>query len=153
MATQVSSSHTLNPNATDGTWFGWLSYFLTKRRITISIVVFATLLALDLFVFHVRPRNLLNYRDPWVVVGVSLVVLGVAIRSWAAGTLHKMKELTRSGPYAMVRNPLYVGSFFMMFGFCAIIADAHTIWIIAGPIVWASAIKAQKPNIIKNEPT
>ena len=83
-------------------------------------------------VLRTQPIMPFNLNQFGSVLGTGMALAGLAIRSWAAGTLHKMKELTRSGPYAMVRNPLYVGSFFMMFGFCALIADAHTIWIIAG---------------------
>jgi protein-S-isoprenylcysteine O-methyltransferase Ste14 len=43
--------------------------------------------------------------------GVGLIVagLGIAIRSWAAGYLIKSKALITGGPYAYVRNPLYLG--------------------------------------------
>ncbi len=42
---------------------------------------------------------------------LSLIVLGSAIRIWAAGSLVKIAELSTDGPYALSRNPLYVGSF------------------------------------------
>jgi protein-S-isoprenylcysteine O-methyltransferase Ste14 len=35
---------------------------------------------------------------------------GEALRVWAAGHLEKSKEVTRSGPYAYMRHPLYLGS-------------------------------------------
>ena len=34
----------------------------------------------------------------------------MALRAWAAGHLEKNTLLTESGPYAWVRNPLYVGT-------------------------------------------
>lgn len=46
----------------------------------------------------------------------------------------KSRELTVVGPYALVRNPLYVGSFLMMFGFCIICRDVATLLFIAGPM-------------------
>jgi len=52
------------------------------------------------------------------LAGLGCVALGVFIRVWAA--LHvggrKQRELVTSGPYALVRNPLYVGTLFAAFG-------------------------------------
>jgi len=59
-------------------------------------------------------------------VGALLAVLGLVIRGWAAGTIHKEKELTTTGPYAFTRNPLYVGSFFLGVGIT--LAGGHWIW-------------------------
>ncbi|MCA9122523.1 MAG: isoprenylcysteine carboxylmethyltransferase family protein [Planctomycetaceae bacterium] len=46
------------------------------------------------------------------------VLLGLGIRSWAAGTIRKNAELATSGPYSLCRHPLYLGSFLMIIGFC-----------------------------------
>jgi protein-S-isoprenylcysteine O-methyltransferase Ste14 len=51
-------------------------------------------------------------------VSCALVALGCALRSWAAGYLLKGKRVAVGGPYAYVRNPLYVGSFVIGIGFC-----------------------------------
>jgi len=150
MASQVTSNTPAAPLElfrSDGNWMSQIGYFLTKRRIAISLVLFTSLVLLDLFVFKVKPRNLLNFSDPLVVLGEVLVVLGVAIRSWAAGTLHKLKQVTRIGPYAMVRNPLYVGSFMMMFGFCALMQEAHTIWVILGPLAFMYWLKVRQEEV------
>jgi protein-S-isoprenylcysteine O-methyltransferase Ste14 len=52
--------------------------------------------------------------------GVGLVIagLGVAVRSWAAGYLIKSKALITAGPYAYVRNPLYLGRVLIGTGMC-----------------------------------
>ncbi len=42
--------------------------------------------------------------------GISIALVGLAIRAWAAGHLRKNESLTVSGPYAFVRTPLYIGS-------------------------------------------
>jgi protein-S-isoprenylcysteine O-methyltransferase Ste14 len=49
---------------------------------------------------------------------LDLVVLGCLLRSWAAGYLFKGKRVAVGGPYAYIRNPLYVGSFILGGGFC-----------------------------------
>lgn len=107
------------------TLFGRLEHLLIVRRIPISIAVFATFFALDVFLFRVRPHDLLNWSDPFTLTGMLLLAAGLFVRSWAAGTIHKNKQLTTTGPYGMVRNPLYVGSFLMMFGFFALIGEVY----------------------------
>jgi protein-S-isoprenylcysteine O-methyltransferase Ste14 len=39
------------------------------------------------------------------------------LRGWAAGHLEKNRELATSGPYAYVRNPLYLGTLLAAGGF------------------------------------
>ncbi len=63
-----------------------------------------------------------------IVVGLILIILGEAIRIWAAGHLQKNEVLTVSGPYSYVKNPLYIGSIFITTGFC-ILSD--NIYILA----------------------
>jgi len=63
-----------------------------------------------------------------MVVGIILVALGEAIRIWAAGHLQKNENLTVTGPYAYVKNPLYIGSILITIGFC-ILSD--NIYILA----------------------
>ncbi len=50
-----------------------------------------------------------------------LVALGCLLRSWAAGYLLKGKRVAVGGPYAFIRNPLYVGSFIIGMGFCVVL--------------------------------
>lgn len=61
-----------------------------------------------------------------LLLGATLAVAGLIIRGWAAGTIRKEEDLTTSGPYAYVRNPLYVGSFFIGIG--VVLAGGHWIW-------------------------
>lgn len=50
-------------------------------------------------------------------VGIPVSALGLALRAWAAGHLYKNRDLARSGPYAHVRNPLYLGTLTVAAGF------------------------------------
>ena len=61
-----------------------------------------------------------------LATGHVLAGLGLIIRAWAAGTIHKDSDLTTSGPYAFTRNPLYVGSFFIGLG--VKLAGGYWIW-------------------------
>jgi len=117
--------------------------FLIRRRILLSAILFALLLAQDV-AYGPKPHDIFNFRDPFSMVGVLLVVGGIALRSWAAGILRKNAELTMIGPYSMIRNPLYVGSFMMMFGFCALIADPTNFLIILGPILVIYIVKVRQ---------
>jgi len=53
-------------------------------------------------------------RSLWI--GGIITLLGAGLRLWAAGHIDKGRALTRGGPYAHSRNPLYLGSFFMALG-------------------------------------
>jgi protein-S-isoprenylcysteine O-methyltransferase Ste14 len=45
-----------------------------------------------------------------LIVGLPVSILGLALRAWAAGHLEKNTTLADGGPYAYVRNPLYIGT-------------------------------------------
>lgn len=51
-----------------------------------------------------------------LAAGAGLAALGLLIRGWAAGVIHKERKLTVQGPYAFTRNPLYLGSLFLGLG-------------------------------------
>ncbi len=114
--------------------FGLLRKWMARRRIAISITCFTALVIFNLTVLDTPPSNPLAL---WIWnsgLGMALIAVGLGIRSWSAGTLHKNKQLTTIGPYAMVRNPLYLGSFLMMYGFALIMSDWLSIAFIAGPM-------------------
>ncbi len=71
------------------------------------ILLFAFLAAL---VWLSRPTPLS------VLVGAPFVLVGEAVRLWAAGHLFKTQELITSGPYRYTRNPLYLGRFLLLTG-------------------------------------
>jgi protein-S-isoprenylcysteine O-methyltransferase Ste14 len=60
-------------------------------------------------------------RPTWhtMLASLLLVVPGIWLRAYAAGYVRKNSELTRTGPYAHTRNPLYLGSTMIAFGFAA----------------------------------
>jgi protein-S-isoprenylcysteine O-methyltransferase Ste14 len=49
--------------------------------------------------------------------GIGFIIAGALIRLWSNGYAIKNDKLTTSGPYAFVRNPLYVGTFLIAIGF------------------------------------
>src|SRR6266404_8832957 len=53
---------------------------------------------------------------PSILLGALTGVIGLWLRAYAAGYLHKQEVLTVSGPYAYTRNPLYLGSAILALG-------------------------------------
>jgi len=68
-----------------------------------------------------------------IVVGVLLIAVGQAIRFWASGYIAKDAALAADGPFAVVRNPLYVGSFFIACGYSAM-TGGWIVWVVVIPI-------------------
>ena len=87
-----------------------------QHRIRLTALAFCAMLASEVLLGCV-PRNPLQVADPWVATGTAALLLGLLLRSWAAGMLIKKKRLASDGPYALVRHPLYLGSILLMLGF------------------------------------
>ncbi len=65
--------------------------------------------------------------QPRLMLWSLLAVLpGLWLRGYAAGYVKKNAELTRTGPYAYTRNPLYLGSMLLAFGFAI---AAGKVWL------------------------
>ncbi|GAV20296.1 hypothetical protein MMIC_P1261 [Mariprofundus micogutta] len=88
-----------------------------RARIPASI-----LMALAIIVFA-KPTQ-----TSWLL-GLAVIVLGETLRIWASGHIHKMAEVTQTGPYAMCRHPLYLGHLIIASGFC-IVGDSMLAFII-----------------------
>lgn len=86
------------------------------------------LAAAVLWFAHPSPRSIL--------LGTFVGVLGLLVRAYAAGYLHKQEVLTVTGPYAHTRNPLYLGSAVLAIG----AAIATRSWISASVLLLYFAI-------------
>src|SRR5260370_42418730 len=51
-----------------------------------------------------------------ILLGALTGLVGLLVRAYAAGYLHKQEVLTVTGPYAYTRNPLYLGSAILALG-------------------------------------
>jgi protein-S-isoprenylcysteine O-methyltransferase Ste14 len=78
--------------------------FFARWRVRLGYV----LAVVVLWLARPNPRSIL--------VGAVIGLVGLWIRAYAAGYLHKQEVLTMSGPYARTRNPLYFGSSFLALG-------------------------------------
>jgi protein-S-isoprenylcysteine O-methyltransferase Ste14 len=120
-----------------------------RRRVPITVGLLVALLLLDGFVFNGNPRNVTNWTDPFVAVGEVLILCGLLVRAWAAGTLRKQKQLATTGPYACIRHPLYFGSILMMAGFAALGFAPLSLVVIAPPLAWLywHAIRSEERHV------
>jgi protein-S-isoprenylcysteine O-methyltransferase Ste14 len=105
---------------------GTLQYKLTK--ITTKTVL-AAVVAVVLF-YLARGKDL---KPAWFIPGAAVTFLGEWLRLWAAGHLRKNKQLTTTGPYSYVKNPLYIGTLLITIGYSAM---AQNIYILVGGFVW-----------------
>jgi protein-S-isoprenylcysteine O-methyltransferase Ste14 len=80
-------------------------------------------------------------RSGWLLAaGLAIVICGLGIRGWAVrhiGTISRTRSarlgpLMSGGPFALVRNPLYVGNFLMWIGFAV---SSGLLWMIL--VAWA----------------
>jgi protein-S-isoprenylcysteine O-methyltransferase Ste14 len=71
-----------------------------------------------------------------ILLGAAVGVIGLAIRAYSAGYLHKQDVLTTTGPYAYTRNPLYFGSSILAVG----AAVAMCSWLAAALILFYFAL-------------
>jgi protein-S-isoprenylcysteine O-methyltransferase Ste14 len=66
-----------------------------------------------------------------IFAGTLIIIPGLVVRALASGHVKKNEELATSGPYAHTRNPLYLGSLILAFGFVL----AARSWWIAGVLL------------------
>jgi len=78
-------------------------------------------------------------RPSWIsiAIGVLIAIPGILLRALASGHVKKNEELTTTGPYAHVRNPLYLGSLIMAIGFAI---AARSVWVLFVMVVMFFAV-------------
>ena len=80
---------------------GIRSFFL-KIRVPLALV------AAWLLIARSDPR--------WFLPALCVSLAGELLQLWCFGTLHKKKGLSANGPYAVSRNPMYIGRYFLILG-------------------------------------
>jgi len=81
--------------------------FIQKYRLKLTFILVILILT------YAKPKH-----TDIFILGVSFIMFGEMVRLWASGYLVKLDEVTTSGPYSIVRNPLYAGTFMMAIGLC-----------------------------------
>jgi protein-S-isoprenylcysteine O-methyltransferase Ste14 len=110
------------------------------QQITKRIRVPLGFLFAGIYFWFARPN------EQSLLLSLILVVPGIALRAYASGYVKKNAELTVTGPYAYTRNPLYLGSMMIAFGFAA---AARNLWITLALVVLFGTIYL--PTILGEE--
>jgi len=91
---------------------------------------------------HIPSGGALEAR--WNAAGLCALLLGQGLRVWGAGYIGragrskrlKATTLTTAGPYAHVRNPLYLGNFFLCLG-VMFLTESYLLLLLCVVIFWA----------------
>ena len=113
-----------------------------RTRVPVGTVLGIIFLALLLR----RPPSL-----PSLLIGGSIALGGALLRLWAAGHIDKGRVLTQGGPYALTRNPLYLGSFIMALG---IIIAGQGYWLLPAfgvffAVFYYPVIRAEEQELLQ----
>jgi len=103
---------------------------IARYRLHLSFFVFIALVLEWQLDDGGRAHALWSLADAEHPFGIALVVAGLALRSWAAGVIDKRRALATVGPYALVRHPLYLGSFTIALGLAEIMEDRLALAIV-----------------------
>jgi protein-S-isoprenylcysteine O-methyltransferase Ste14 len=68
-------------------------------------------------------------RTDLLCIGFAVSMFGQAIQLWSFASLVKNEQLTARGPYVMVRNPMYLGRYFMVLGFLLVVGGGAAVTI------------------------
>jgi protein-S-isoprenylcysteine O-methyltransferase Ste14 len=102
------------------------------NRVFISQIAFWLMVVVD---FVIRKIQVEPFDSPLGMTGIVLLVLGALTRSWAAGYINKAQALATTGPYALSRNPLYLGAAFMLAGIICLVPDVLTTVVMFGVFI------------------
>ncbi len=90
------------------------SDFVARMRVLIGFILLVAFACLS------KPTRLS------LLIGLPLGVFGLGLRAWATGHLAKDRQLATTGPYAYIRNPLYIGTLTVATG---IVIAARDVWL------------------------
>lgn len=78
------------------------------RRVLLALRLPLALVVMALLLYRIEPR--------WLWAGLAVSMVGEFIQLWCFANLHKRAVVACNGPYALVRNPMYLGRFLIGFG-------------------------------------
>ena len=107
------------------------NFFFKYRGVLVSLP-----LIFGIFCFHGETENYLMW-----IIGSVFFLSGLLIRIWAQQHLHFRLKMpvafTRTGPYAFVRNPIYVGNTLICVGLTFF---SELFWLVPVTLAWCAAL-------------
>jgi protein-S-isoprenylcysteine O-methyltransferase Ste14 len=84
-----------------------------------------------------------------MLIGLPLSIIGLCLRAWATGHLAKNQQLVQTGPYAYIRNPLYVGTLIAAAGILIAARDASLviIFILVFSLIYLPVIELEEQHL------
>ncbi len=136
-------------------WYAWgqrhprllnLFLYLKRKRTKVALVIVPAWF-IHALVLNEPPDISLLHPSRSVILGVLLVLAGVAFRLAAHGNLRKKESLASTGVYSLCRHPLYLGSMLITYGFCVllgglaagIVATAYFLIFYGCAVIWEEA--------------
>jgi|GEM_PF-1691196 steroid 5-alpha reductase family enzyme len=113
----------LQSSGGDRVRFARLLNTMRKFRTVPLKIAFPILIVEDILT-NKKPHELNPFEEPcgWAVLGLAFVLSGMLLRLWARGHF-TVGRLFTTGPYAIVRHPLYLGSFLAVVGVLFVLND------------------------------
>lgn len=126
------------PEAAPRYWFPKpYADFVQRLRVLCGFILLVT------FAWLSRPSS------QSMALGLPVSFFGLLLRGWAAGHLRKDQSLATSGPYAYVRNPLYLGTLIVAIGI--VIASRRTalavIFAVVFLLVYLPAVELEEQHL------
>lgn len=118
--------------------YKFLNSFIERNRITLSFVGGA------LFLYLAAPTA------ATILAGAPFIFIGEAIRTCASGFIRKNEALAQEGPYALTRNPLYLGNFLIGTGFSIMTSRIILLipFLIAFYLIYSATIKKEEKLLL-----
>jgi len=112
--------------------------FLVRARSLLAVVALVPLAA------FMQPRLL--------PISFAVSMFGQLIQTWCFASLVKNRELTTRGPYVFVRNPMYLGRYFLLLGF--VILPGNWIIVAAYTVIYylymVNRVKREETRLQRN---
>ena len=134
-----------------------LSRAIFSHRLHVGLAVVA------LAGFVVKPGNVFgSHQALGVSLSISLILLGLALRAWSGGCAGahtrnatiEAPQLVTGGPYAFVRNPIYLASIILGLGMVGLLGDPWMFALYVGVFIflYTSIVPAEEAFLRRTFP-
>jgi protein-S-isoprenylcysteine O-methyltransferase Ste14 len=140
----MSSNHAQNKG--NGNFLGLLNRLFTHAKLRRALEKIRIPLGVALVIV------LFIYGQPEMYIPALVISLfGELIQMWSSGSLEKNVVLTIRGPYCLVRNPMYLGRFFVILGALLLLKNIYIMVIYVGAFFYyaVNRVKREEKHLIE----